>query len=51
MLKVPKSPELKAERGYSDPKSVVWADGREWLRGQDWLERKRELLKRSKWAL
>jgi hypothetical protein len=26
MLKVPKSPELKAERGYSDPKSVVWAE-------------------------
>jgi len=39
MLKVPKSPELKAERGYSDPKSFVRDDGSEVLYGNDWKKR------------
>ena len=47
MLKVPKSPELKRARGYSDPKSIVWADGREVLRGKDWTHRVFELMQRA----
>jgi hypothetical protein len=39
MLKVPKSPELKLARGYSDPKSFVRDDGSEVLYGKDWKMR------------
>lgn len=38
-----KSPELKAERGYTDPKSFVRPDGTEVLKGEDWKRRKLEL--------
>src|SRR6267142_1617316 len=35
------------ERKFADPKSRVMRDGRETLRGQDWLARKLELWARS----
>ena len=39
--------ELKDARGYIEPKSIVWSDGREKLIGEDWLNRKLELWKRA----
>lgn len=41
-----RDPELKRQRGYTDPKSYVRNDGSERLAGQDWLERKVELFLR-----
>ncbi len=32
---------------FRDPKSFVYPDGREWLVGDDWINRRFELLKRS----
>lgn len=46
MLKIPRDHELKSRRGYMDPKSIVYADGREVLKGEDWRERKKELWER-----
>ena len=43
MLKIPRDEDLKKARGYKDPKSVVFADGREILKNEDWRKRKREL--------
>ena len=48
VLKIGRDKQLKAERGYANPKSVVWADGREKLAGSDWANRKYALLIRSK---
>jgi len=42
-----KSPELKAERGYTNPKSFVRPDGSECLFGEDWIIRKGALLIRA----
>ena len=47
MLKIPLDNDLKRERGYKDPKTKVWADGREKLCGEDWIARKIELINRS----
>jgi hypothetical protein len=41
-----KNPQLKAERGYTDPKSFVRNDGSEWLVRQDWENRVEELADR-----
>ena len=41
-----RDPDEKRRRGYSDPKSIVWADGREVLQGFDWAKRVRELYDR-----
>ena len=38
-----KSPELKVQRGYRDPKSFVRLDGSEVLVRADWKKRKQEL--------
>jgi hypothetical protein len=43
----PKDPDAKVRLGYTDPGSVVWADGREWLRNADWRRRVDELRERS----
>jgi hypothetical protein len=43
----PKDPDAKVRLGYTDPDSVVWADGREWLRNADWRKRVDELRERS----
>jgi hypothetical protein len=43
-----RDPELKAQRGYSDPKSFVRVDGSEVLKGRDWARRVAELQERSK---
>jgi hypothetical protein len=43
-----KSPELKAERGYTCPKSFVRPDGSEVLFEEDWEVRKGELWERAK---
>src|SRR6516165_151461 len=48
MLKIVRDRELKEQRGYADPQTIVWGDGREWLRGKDWANRKYALLIRSK---
>ena len=37
----------KAERGYKNPRTVVYADGREKLVGSDWERRRREIFQRS----
>lgn len=42
------SPDLKAQRGYTNPKSKVYFDGREVLKGGDWANRKNELWERAK---
>lgn len=42
-----KSPELKTERGYTNPKSFVRPDGTEVLKGEDWAKRKDELWARA----
>lgn len=42
-----KDPQLKAERGYTDPRSYVRNDGSEVLYGSDWKQRKQELEERS----
>jgi len=42
-----KSKELKAERGYTDPRSYVRNDGSEVLYGRDWTARKREIWERG----
>ena len=39
--------QLKKERGYTDPKTKVWPDGREKLVGRDWLKRKKEIWDRG----
>ena len=39
--------ELKAARGYFEPKSIVFSDGRERLVGCDYAKRKRELWARA----
>lgn len=44
-----KSKQLKAERGYSDPKTFVRDDGSEVLHGEDWKQRKEELWHRSEY--
>lgn len=41
-----KSPELKAQRGYTHPDSFVRLDGSEVLHGNDWKKRKIELWER-----
>ena len=46
MAMLNKNPDLKAQRGYTDPKSFVRNDGSEVLRGEDWRRRKRELWQR-----
>lgn len=38
--------EEKKRRGYSDPKTRVYFDGRERLAGIDWVRRKKELWER-----
>lgn len=43
----PKDRDLKVIRGYRDPKTIVWSDGREWLRGRDWTHRVLELMQRA----
>ena len=43
----PKDADEKVRRGYRNPKTIVWADGRERLVGYDWTKRVRELRKRS----
>jgi hypothetical protein len=43
-----KSPELKAARGYTCPKSFVRPDGSEVLFEEDWEVRKGELWERAK---
>jgi hypothetical protein len=48
VLKVHRDWQLKHDRGYTDCRSVVWADGREKLAGSDWANRKYALLIRSK---
>jgi hypothetical protein len=40
-------PQLKQERGYVDPKTKVFADGREILKGKDWKKRKLEIWNRG----
>jgi len=40
-------PERKRELGYKDPKSKVYQDGREVLKGRDWKQRVKELQERS----
>ena len=40
-------PDLKRERGYVDPASRVFLDGREVLAGKDWKTRVEELAARS----
>jgi 5-methylcytosine-specific restriction endonuclease McrA len=40
--------ELKASRGYRDPQSIVWSDGRERLVGRDWEARKQELWRKAR---
>jgi hypothetical protein len=47
-LKVHRDKQLKAERGYANPRSIVYEDGREKLAGSDWANRKYALLIRSK---
>jgi hypothetical protein len=42
-----KSKELKAERGYTDPRSFVRNDGSEVLYGEDWVARKLEIWARG----
>jgi len=42
-----KNPDLKRERGYTDPKSYVRNDGSEVLHGKDWAWRKSELWERG----
>lgn len=39
----PKDPDEKVRRGYRDPKTIVWVDGRERLEGYDWTKRVREV--------
>jgi hypothetical protein len=41
-----RDPEEKAKRGYTNPKTIVWVDGREKLVGEDWKRRKQELYER-----
>ena len=48
VLKVARDKQLKAERGYAHPNTIVFADGREKLAGSDWANRKYALLIRSK---
>src|SRR5690242_19381916 len=43
----PKDPDEKVRRGYRNPRTIVWADGRERLEGYDWTKRVKELTKRS----
>lgn len=45
---MPRDKELKKARGYVEDKSIVWADGREKLVGQDWKRRRVELWERAK---
>lgn len=47
MSLTPKDPDEKVRRGYTEPESIVWADGREKLVGKDWRKRKEQLRKRS----
>ncbi|HET7210032.1 MAG TPA: hypothetical protein VFI95_25895 [Terriglobales bacterium] len=42
-----KDPELKRQRGYTDPKSFVRLDGSEVLHKADWKRRKEELWERA----
>jgi hypothetical protein len=42
-----KSPELKAQRGYTEAGSFVRPDGSEVLKGKDWQRRKVQLRHRS----
>ena len=42
-----KDAKLKAERGYTDPRSYVRNDGSEVLYGHDWTARKREIWERG----
>jgi hypothetical protein len=42
-----KDPQMKAERGYSNPNSKVFESGREVLKGRDWTNRVKELRERS----
>lgn len=39
-------PDEKKRRGYVELKSKVYRDGREWLVGKDWDQRRWELLRR-----
>ena len=39
--------EEKRRRGYTDPKSRVYFDGRERLYGKDWTKRKKEVWERG----
>lgn len=47
MGSTPKNSDEKVRRGYRDKDSIVWADGREKLKGYDWVKRVKELRKRS----
>ena len=47
MGSTPKDSEEKVRRGYRNPDTIVFADGREWLRGYDWIKRVKELRARS----
>ena len=47
LAKIGKDAELKRERGYVDPKTKVFADGREVLGPKDWKKRKEELWARG----
>jgi hypothetical protein len=42
-----RDPELKRQRGYTDPKSYVRNDGSEVLYREDWKRRKREIWERG----
>lgn len=40
--------QATAAKRFKDPGSFVFKDGREWLEGKDWDERRFELLQRSR---